>query len=50
MDEQESSEIKILIEALKYTSNIIVDLTNKLTFQEEKINILENKLNKIQKK
>jgi hypothetical protein len=49
MDEQESNEIKILIDALKYTSNIIVDLTNKLTIQEEKINILENKLNKIQK-
>ena len=49
MDEQEGSEIKILIDALKYTSNIIVDLTNKLTIQEEKISILENKLNKIQK-
>lgn len=49
MDEQSSSEIKILIDALKYTSNIIVDLTNKLTNQEEKISILENKLNKIQK-
>ena len=49
MDEQTGSEIKILIDALKYTSNIIVDLTNKLTNQEEKISILENKLNKIQK-
>jgi len=49
MDEQADSEIKILIDALKYTSNIIVDLTNKLTIQEEKISILENKLNKIQK-
>ena len=49
MDEQESNEIKILIDALKYTSNIIVDLTNKLTIQEEKTSILENKLNKIQK-
>jgi len=49
MDEQENYEIKILIDALKYTSNIVVDLTNKLTAQEEKINILENKLNKIQK-
>jgi hypothetical protein len=49
MEEQENNETKILIDALKYTSNIIVDLTNKLTLQEEKINILENKLNKIQK-
>ncbi len=49
MDDQENNEIKILIDALKYTSNIIVDLTNKLTTQEEKISILENKLNKIQK-
>ena len=49
MEDQENNEIKILIDALKYTSNIIVDLTNKLTVQEEKINILENKLNKIQK-
>lgn len=50
MGEQENNEIKILIDALKYTSNIIVDLTNKLTSQEEKITILENKINKIQKK
>jgi hypothetical protein len=49
MEDQENNEIKILIDALKYTSNIIVDLTNKLTNQEEKIGILENKLNKIQK-
>ena len=49
MEDQENNEIKILIDALKYTSNIIVDLTNKLNIQEEKINILENKLNKIQK-
>ena len=49
MEDQENNEIKILIDALKYTSNIIVDMTNKLTTQEEKINILENKLNKIQK-
>ena len=49
MGEQENNEIKILIDALKYTSNIIVDLTNKLTLQEEKISILENKINKIQK-
>lgn len=49
MGESENSEIKILIDALKYTSNIIVDLTNKLTLQEEKITILENKLTKIQK-
>ena len=49
MGEQENNEIKILIDALKYTSNIIVDLTNKLTLQEEKINILENKLIKTQK-
>lgn len=44
-----NNEIKILIDALKYTSNIIVDLTNKLTSQEEKINNLENKILKIQK-
>jgi hypothetical protein len=49
MEDQENNEIKILIDALKYTSNIIVDLTNKLNIQEEKINIFENKLNKIQK-
>ena len=49
MEEPENNEIKILIDALKYTSNIIIDLTNKLTNQEEKINALENKLNKIQK-
>jgi len=49
MGDQENNEIKILIDALKYTSNIIVDLTNKLTLQEEKITILENKINKIQK-
>ena len=49
MEEQENNEIKILIDALKYTSSIIIDLTNKLTIQEEKINILENKLNKTQK-
>ena len=49
MGEQENNEIKILIDALKYTSNIIVDLTDKLTSQEQKIIILENKLNKIQK-
>ena len=49
MDEQAGNEIKILIDALKYTSNIIVDLTNKLTIQEEKMSILESKLNKIQK-
>lgn len=52
----ENNEIKILIDALKYTSNIIVDLTNKLEIQEEKIknqenkiDIIENKLNKFQK-
>jgi hypothetical protein len=56
MGEQENNEIKILIDALKYTSNIIIDLTNKITTQEKKISIsenkilaLENKLNKIQK-
>lgn len=49
MEEQEGSEIKIIIDVLKYTSNIVVDLTDKLTCQEEKISILENKLNKIQK-
>lgn len=49
MGEQENNEIKILIDALKYTSNIIVDLTNKLTLQEEKISQLENKFIKIQK-
>lgn len=49
MGEPENNEIKILIDALKYTSNIIVDLTNKLGLQEEKITILENKINKIQK-
>lgn len=49
MGEQENNEIKILIDALKYTSNIIVDLTNKLTIQEEKISQLETKLIKTQK-
>jgi len=49
METQENNEIKILIDALKYTSNIIVDLTNKLTTQDEKISILENKLIRIQK-
>jgi hypothetical protein len=49
MGEQENNEIKILIDALKYTSNIIVDLTNKLTLQEEKISQLETKLIKTQK-
>lgn len=49
MGENENNEIKILIDALKYTSNIIIDLTNKLEIQENKMNILENKLNKFQK-
>lgn len=49
MKETDNNEIKILIDALKYTSNIIIDLTNKLSSQEEKINLLENKINKIQK-
>lgn len=53
---EHNSEIKILIDALKYTSNIIVELTNRLTFQDNKINDLnnvisdlDNKILKIQK-
>lgn len=42
MNKTENNDLKILIDALKYTSNIIVDLTNKLNEQENKINKIEN--------
>ena len=43
----QNDDFKILIDALKYTSNIIVDITNKLTEQENKINKIENAINKL---
>ena len=49
MSKLENIDTKILIDALKYTSNIIVDITNKLSEQENKINKLENATIKIQK-
>ena len=48
MNKSENNNLKILIDALKYTSNIIVDLTNKLNDQENKIDKIENKINKIE--
>lgn len=49
MDPNDTEDLKILIDALKYTSNIIVGVTNKLTEQDEKIERLENNLNKLYK-
>ena len=49
MNINDSDEFKVLIDALKYTSNIIVNITNKLAEQDEKINKLENTINKIHK-
>lgn len=49
MNKSENNDFKILIDALKYTSNIIVDLTNKLNEQENKINKIENSINIIKK-
>ena len=49
MNINDSDEFKVLIDALKYTSNIIVNITNKLSEQDEKINKLENTINKIYK-
>lgn len=48
MSKIENIDTKILIDVLKYTSNIIIDITNKLSEQENKINKMENTLTKIQ--
>lgn len=47
MDINDGEDLKILIDALKYTSNIIVNITNKLTEQDEKIKKIEDNLNKL---
>jgi HD-GYP domain-containing protein (c-di-GMP phosphodiesterase class II) len=49
INKSENNDLKILIDALKYTSNIIVDLTNKLNEQENKINKIENSINTLKK-
>ena len=49
MSQIENCDFKIVIDALKYTSNIIVDITNKMTEQDEKILKLENNIIKIKK-
>lgn len=49
MNTNDPEDLKILIDALKYTSNIIVNITNKLTEQDEKIERLESNINKIYK-
>jgi hypothetical protein len=49
MNSNDGEDFKILIDALKYTSNIIVNITNKLSEQDEKIERLENNLNKLYK-
>jgi len=47
MSTLENNDLKILIDALKYTSNIVVSLTDKLAEQDKKINKLENTISKI---
>ena len=49
MNIMENEEFKILVDALKYTSNIIVDLTTKLSEQDDKINKLEKHVIHIEK-
>lgn len=44
----ENNDLKILIDALKYTSNLIVDITDKLTEQDKKIDKLEKTIISIQ--
>jgi hypothetical protein len=42
-----NNDIKILLDAFKYTSNIIVEITNKLNDFENKIKKIENNISKI---
>ena len=41
------NDIKILLDAFKYTSNIIVEITNKLNDYDNKIKKIENNISKI---
>jgi hypothetical protein len=45
-----NNDYKILIDAIKYTSEIVLEITNKLTVFEEKFNNLDDRLKKMEKK
>ncbi len=44
----ENDDLKMLIDALKYTSNVIVDITEKMSEQDMRINKLENNVRRLE--